>query len=393
VAPDGNPLIAARQDSTTGTTGLWLVEDIQQTVEAINSRSWVDVGIGSATLGLDALAVAIDPIGALVSMGVAWLLEHVKPLSDVLDWLAGDPDQIRAFGQTWENVAGQLRSSAEQLVTGIREDLGEWAGTSADGYRTLLGEQVSALRGIADAAVGIADAVRGAGEVVAAVRMIVRDLVAECVATLAARVPQWLAMEGLTLGIATPVVAAQVSSLVAKWLARIMRFIDGLISSLSRLIPLLRRLSDVLDELRKLLDRLARRDTPGGGTNQKDLQDPGNQQGDKQKSDGQQDKQDLSAEEKKLWAAADKLPPGRKIPEGWVPRLADNGKGVVFQRPGAKGNADMIRIMDPTDLYPNGYIRVYNSHGQPVDVNGKPGSKPETHIPLDGTDPWNWWPS
>ncbi|MCO5313599.1 MAG: hypothetical protein M9952_11775 [Microthrixaceae bacterium] len=69
------------------------------------------------------------------------------------------------------------------------------------------------------------------------------------------------------------------------------------------------------------------------------------------------------------------------IPKGWTPRVADNGKGVVFQRPGATGNADMIRVMDPTSQYPNGYIRIYNSHGQPVDLAGKPGPPSATHIP------------
>ena len=69
------------------------------------------------------------------------------------------------------------------------------------------------------------------------------------------------------------------------------------------------------------------------------------------------------------------------IPKGWTPRVTDNGKGMVFQRPGATGNADMIRVMDPTSQHPNGYIRIYNSHGQPVDLAGKPGPPSATHIP------------
>jgi hypothetical protein len=67
-------------------------------------------------------------------------------------------------------------------------------------------------------------------------------------------------------------------------------------------------------------------------------------------------------------------------------------KVAVYQRPGATGNADMIRIMDPTPKYPNGYARVYNSHGQPVDVLGKPGPPATTHIPEDYVGPWPGWP-
>lgn len=78
------------------------------------------------------------------------------------------------------------------------------------------------------------------------------------------------------------------------------------------------------------------------------------------------------------------------IPEGWVWRVADSGKGVVFQQPGAAGNANMIRIMDPTAQYPAGYMRFYNSYGQPLDVLGAPGSRAATHIPLDYTGPINF---
>jgi len=80
------------------------------------------------------------------------------------------------------------------------------------------------------------------------------------------------------------------------------------------------------------------------------------------------------------------------IPKGWTQRMADNGKGLVFQRGGATGNADMIRIMEPTAKYSNGYVRVYNSYGQPVDVFGKPGPGSATHISQDFMGQWPGWP-
>jgi hypothetical protein len=45
--------------------------------------------------------------------------------------------------------------------------------------------------------------------------------------------------------------------------------------------------------------------------------------------------------------------------------------------------------MEPDAQNPNGYVRFYNEHGQPVTVEGKPGGRtdPATHIPIrpDGT--------
>jgi RHS repeat-associated protein len=77
-----------------------------------------------------------------------------------------------------------------------------------------------------------------------------------------------------------------------------------------------------------------------------------------------------------------------KIPEGWTSRTADNGKGIVFQKPGSSGNQNMIRIMEPNSQNPNGYVRIFNSRGEPVNYNLKPGPRAETHIPEDEEGPF-----
>lgn len=89
--------------------------------------------------------------------------------------------------------------------------------------------------------------------------------------------------------------------------------------------------------------------------------------------------------------------------EDWEGRVTDNGKGEVWQKPGSTGDANSVRIMEPTDRYPDGYVRYTNEHNQPIGLDGKPtvpnGTKAEnhahTHIPMnpDGTYPvpkgWN----
>ena len=77
------------------------------------------------------------------------------------------------------------------------------------------------------------------------------------------------------------------------------------------------------------------------------------------------------------------------VPSGWTGRVADNGKGIVYQEAGAAGNANSMRIMDPgaDPRYPAGYIQFYGPNGQPLDRYGHPGSDAYTHFPLDYNGP------
>lgn len=253
-----NPLIVQAHSSTTWSTGLGLVEDARELSAGIRNNSWVDATLGGVGGSLDVLAVAVDPLGSLFAWGVGWLMEHVKPLKDALDWLAGKPDEIAAHAATWRNVAASTTEARQRYAAAVRMQTADWYGASGDAYRTHAGEQLAAVDGIATVTSAISYAVEGAGLLVGMVREIVRDLIAQFVATLAVRLPQWLAEAGVTLGLATPVVAAQVATLVAKWVNRIQHFIRALLSSLRHLNGKLGELAGILDRLKQLLARLSR---------------------------------------------------------------------------------------------------------------------------------------
>ncbi|GAA2703585.1 hypothetical protein ACFY2R_19620 [Micromonospora olivasterospora] len=250
---ESSPLIAAREDSTTAFSGIYLAEDIDALMAGYASGSWIDATIGGLATSMDALAFVTDPLGQLVAWGVGWLIEHVKPLSDALDELAGDPDQIHAYAQTWRNVAGATAEAAAAFAGSVDGQLAGWGGAAADAYRANSGRHVAALNALTKAAYAMAEITEGAGLLVAMVRGLVRDLIAEFVSVLAVRLWEWLAEEGLTLGLATPWVVTQVTALASKWAARIARLLHALIESLRRLAPVLRRLGQLIAELKTLV--------------------------------------------------------------------------------------------------------------------------------------------
>ena len=224
---------------------MWIAEDIEQILHGIENGSWIDGTLGAISAGLDALALVSDPVGALLQYGIAWLIEHVKPLSEALDWLAGDPAQIAAQAQTWRNVAASLRDGAEELLQAVRWDLEEWEGAASDAYHGHAARRAKTLQTLGTAADGMALMTEGAGLLIGTVRIMVRDAIATVVSRLIVYAGELLG----TLGLAAPLVVEQVSALCASWAARIARWLKGLISSLRKLGEAMRRLGARVNDI------------------------------------------------------------------------------------------------------------------------------------------------
>ena len=125
-----NPLVAQRQDSTTALSGVPILESVEETKQGIESGNWASGVLGAAGAGLDALGMAMDPFGAILAAGVGWLMEHVGPVSDALDSLTGDPDEIKAHSQTWKNVSAELADIGAEMTRLVKADTEGWTGAA-----------------------------------------------------------------------------------------------------------------------------------------------------------------------------------------------------------------------------------------------------------------------
>src|SRR5690349_548133 len=154
-------------------------------------------------------------------------------------------------------MSAALSIEADELIRSVHWDTSEWLGEAGDAYREWSTNQQHALTALSGAGDAMATAVQVAGELIAGVRIMVRDAVAMVVGRLISYALEELA----SLGLATPLLVAQVSALCAQWSSRIAHWLRGLVDSMRRLHTLTDELVNALEALTRLLRRLGGADS------------------------------------------------------------------------------------------------------------------------------------
>jgi hypothetical protein len=192
---ESNPLVAtAPQTSWTGTAnmkaptsftnagtdleGAGLFSDAASTLsDATTAQGWAS---GAAEMdlagdGMDAIGMAMDPFGSLAGAGIGWLIEHIGFLKKPLDYLAGDPEEITAKQQTWENIAKALNDAATRYQQSASTMKASNSGSAVNGVHSTATNFSQVLKGAAGHASDAAEAMKVAGVVVGTTRGVIRD--------------------------------------------------------------------------------------------------------------------------------------------------------------------------------------------------------------------------
>lgn len=223
--------------------GLTAVEEGKEIGEGIRNGDWAKVALGGAGAGLDLLCAGFDPIGYLAGQLTSWMMEHLEPLRLVLHGLAGEPDMIKGYAATWENIGKEMDKVSVGYAAAADRTSAFWGGPASDAYRS----HAHHVANLAEAAAGAADTLKTAatmaGELVAGIRIAVRDVIAALVGELADLVAEELG----SLGAATPAVVAQGSAEIARTTTRVGKMLVKLGHAISELAGLLAALRDMLD--------------------------------------------------------------------------------------------------------------------------------------------------
>lgn len=263
--PEGNPLVVdAKKDPdgpgafTAGNGdygwagGIGIAESSMDAFNGIKDGDWVSGGLGVLSLAGEVAGAAIDPFGYLMSSVASFLMEHVQPLKDMLDSVAGNPPVIQSYADTWGNVSKALGERKTDFDNAVKNGTTGWTGAGADAYRAFAAEHSDALSGAATVAGAISTVTMIMGQVVSFVRETVRQLIADLVGKLIA----WVMEEVFSLGFGTPVVVAQATAAIAKWGKKIGELLKKLTDTIRKVSPLLSKLVDLFEKIAKVFGKV-----------------------------------------------------------------------------------------------------------------------------------------
>lgn len=248
-----NPLVADVKPLVMPEDGIKAADFAIDAGRAIDNQDWCEAGIDATAAALDAASAITDPFGTLLESVFAWMMEHVAPLPEMLNTLAGNPDVVQANAHTWANVSDALGKAAANMEQTVKTDTAPWHGPAMDVYKPFAAGEAKMIEAASTAAGAVGAAVSGAGIAVQVVRTIVRDLIAEAMSDLVQYLARSALAAGLTLGLATPVLVADGIRIVAKWSTRVAEWLKKIVRSFQNLAEIVKKVKPVLSKVNDTL--------------------------------------------------------------------------------------------------------------------------------------------
>lgn len=192
-----------------------------------------------------AASMIADPIAALGSSVASFLLDYMPPLPELLNMIAGNPDEVGGMSSVFASRASQLEAEATALEAEMDLVLADWSGAAAEAYRARMQERIQELRDLASTAEGLGTGYLVVSGVVEAVRSIVKTLISDLVGKLISFVSQTVFTFGLG---ATWAVPQSVAS-IAFYAEKVRQWTDSLTNGITNALRCIDTLNTILGNL------------------------------------------------------------------------------------------------------------------------------------------------
>ncbi|MCE6999088.1 hypothetical protein LZG04_30425 [Saccharothrix sp. S26] len=240
------------QAAGRGSSGIGALQDL---ADATSPPEMAAAGISGRMELLQTLA---SPGQALLDNGLGFLVSIVlSPLIEIAEWAIGDPEQMRATGNGWEQVATWLDEVAE--AEGRRADAtaGLWVGAAGDAFRNQITEFSAGVSALAEDVRGLKETLDMIAElfdmfVEFVIQILTELIIGLIVQWLAALAASWITAGG-SVAAAGATTTVQVGSTGMRITMRVSKLQMELFKIVKRLEALLVRLRG---PLRQVIQRM-----------------------------------------------------------------------------------------------------------------------------------------
>ena len=245
------PSYAASPSERSILSGAGILDSGSSTITALCNGNWVDAALSGVSTALDAAATVADPLGSLLAAGIGWALDHLNPIKDWFDDVAGNPESVAAKGESWANIAGGMEPLAQSWQDSL-DRLAWMSGDAISSYRAQADARIETLRRLKGSSEGAAQALDLVAMIVSFVHSFLRDILSSLVGAILS----WVAQTVLSLGTLIPWVCGQIATRIASVVGKCSRYVTALTRSGSELTTLLRALKGFGDDILAFLNRI-----------------------------------------------------------------------------------------------------------------------------------------
>jgi uncharacterized protein YukE len=248
--------------STTTTTGSSsnqaqnLLTHIKSTADAFEKGDVLGSAMGVTNVAMDVIGIVGDPMGAITSAGVGWVLNAVSFLREPFDILKGNPSAITGSSQSWGTAASSLLSTAAQYRQASTTQTANWTGNAGNGYRTASASQANGLEALAKASQTVSQAITKAGQAVAQARKTVLDLISEAVSKIIQICIEALSQSWLSFGASIAMGIAQSVQKAVSTAQKLVKQIQQVVQTLQQIIKVVQQIMQIVQQVKQLMQQI-----------------------------------------------------------------------------------------------------------------------------------------
>lgn len=244
--------------------GAGVVESVAGFVDTLTGESEgegvdvIDAAIGGAGMVVDLVGSAANPLAAVFSAGVGWLLEHISFIREPLDALLGNPDEINANTHQLKSAALEMKMIADEHRQDVEAMGASWSGASNEAFRANQEQMAAQYEALGKTMDGTAAIYALSGALVCELRAMIFDWIADLVGELIAGALIAAASAAVTFGGSIAAYcgysATRAGMLASRMAARLSRLMAAMARFGARIARLTERMSGLMKGLEKFAD-------------------------------------------------------------------------------------------------------------------------------------------